>query len=119
MIINLFSIFDPASSPSLSINPSRITYIRNLFISYTFSEFKIYNFLINYSFSNIIIFTKFILFIFFNNFLLGSSRINIFNSTILLILISIQILLYILEISASIIQAYVFSILSTLYSRET
>ncbi|KAG5337945.1 ATP6 synthase, partial [Acromyrmex charruanus] len=50
---------------------------------------------------------------------LGSSRVNIFNTAILLILISTQILLYILEISVSIIQAYVFSILSTLYSKET
>ncbi|KAG5338019.1 ATP6 synthase, partial [Acromyrmex heyeri] len=41
--------------------------------------------------------------------LLGSSGINIFNPAILLILISTQILLYILEISVSIIQAYIFS----------
>ncbi|KAG5309762.1 COX1 oxidase, partial [Acromyrmex insinuator] len=52
------------------------------------------------------------------NLLLGSSRINILNSLILLILISTQILLYIFEIAVSLIQAYVFSILS-LYRRET
>jgi len=51
--------------------------------------------------------------------LLGSSGLNISNSLILFILIFTQILLYILEIAVSIIQAYVFSILSTLYSRET
>ncbi|KAG5336855.1 ATP6 synthase, partial [Acromyrmex heyeri] len=51
--------------------------------------------------------------------LLGSSRTNIFNPAILLILISIQILLYTLyfEIAVSLIQA-LFSILSTLYKRE-
>ncbi|KAG5331671.1 ATP6 synthase, partial [Acromyrmex heyeri] len=51
--------------------------------------------------------------------LLGSSGTNISNPAILLILISTQILLYSLEIAVPIIQAYVFSILSTLYSRET
>lgn len=49
--------------------------------------------------------------------LLGSSgqKINIF---LLTLIVSTQILLFILEISVSIIQAYVFSILSLLYSRE-
>lgn len=49
--------------------------------------------------------------------LLGSSgqKINIF---LLTLIISTQILLFILEISVSIIQAYVFSILSLLYRRE-
>lgn len=222
MIINLFSIFDPITSPSLSLNwirifiiffilpyqfwflPSRITFSWNLIINYIFNEFKI---LINYSFSNIIIFISLILFIFFNNFiglfpyiftasshirfclsmsltlwiriilyriinylnnllthltpsgtpfilipfiviiesisliirpftlsirltaniiaghllltLLGSTGLNISNSFILSILIFTQILLYTLEISVSIIQAYVFSILSTLYRSET
>jgi len=51
--------------------------------------------------------------------LLGSSGLNISNSLILSILIFTQVLLYILEISVSIIQAYVFSILSTVYRRET
>jgi len=50
---------------------------------------------------------------------LGSSGLNISNSLIFSILIFTQVLLYILEISVSIIQAYVFSILSTLYRRET
>jgi len=49
--------------------------------------------------------------------LLGSSGINLNSSTILILVIT-QILLYILEISVSIIQAYVFSILATLYRRE-
>jgi len=51
--------------------------------------------------------------------LLGSSGLNISNSLMLFLLIFTQILLYFLEIAVSIIQAYVFSILSTLYSRET
>ncbi|KAG5311524.1 SETMR methyltransferase, partial [Acromyrmex insinuator] len=50
--------------------------------------------------------------------LLGLSRINIFNLAILLLIFT-QILFYILEISVSIIQAYVLSILSTFYNRET
>nr|ATJ03025.1 ATP synthase F0 subunit 6 [Atta texana] len=83
-MMNLFSIFDPSTSSSLSLNwlsiliflfmlpyqfwflPSRITYLWNLIISYIFNEFKI---LISYSFSNIIIFTSLIMLIFFNNFL--------------------------------------------------
>ncbi|KYN20011.1 ATP synthase subunit a, partial [Trachymyrmex cornetzi] len=51
--------------------------------------------------------------------LLGSSGININNLSTLSILIFIQILLLTLEIAVSLIQAYVFSILSTLYRRET
>ncbi|KAG5344019.1 COX1 oxidase, partial [Acromyrmex heyeri] len=50
--------------------------------------------------------------------LLGSSGTNILNPAIFLILISTQILFYILEIAVSLIQAYVFSILCTLYRRE-
>src|SRR5436190_5490355 len=50
--------------------------------------------------------------------LLGSSGLNINNLLLLLIIIFSQLLLLILEISVSIIQAYVFSILSTLYRRE-
>nr|YP_010988071.1 ATP synthase F0 subunit 6 [Buniapone amblyops]WON66604.1 ATP synthase F0 subunit 6 [Buniapone amblyops] len=51
--------------------------------------------------------------------LLGSSGNNqSINLFILLLLIFTQILLYILEISVSFIQAYVFSILSLLYSSE-
>lgn len=49
--------------------------------------------------------------------LLGSSRIRLTSSSIFIIII-IQIILYILEISVSIIQAYVFSILTLLYRRE-
>nr|YP_010839092.1 ATP synthase F0 subunit 6 [Pachycondyla annamita]WGF22857.1 ATP synthase F0 subunit 6 [Pachycondyla annamita] len=50
--------------------------------------------------------------------LLGSSG-NLINSYyLMIIMMSIQILLYILEISVSLIQAYVFSILSLLYSSE-
>jgi len=50
--------------------------------------------------------------------LLGSSGQLINNLIILNIIIFSQILLFILEISVSVIQAYVFSILSTLYRRE-
>lgn len=50
--------------------------------------------------------------------LLGSSG-NSINNLFLLFLIISQILLLILEISVAAIQAYVFSILSTLYRRET
>lgn len=50
--------------------------------------------------------------------LLGSTG-NLINRPIIIILIiTTQLLLYILEISVSIIQAYVFSILTTLYRRE-
>ncbi|KYN33728.1 ATP synthase subunit a, partial [Trachymyrmex septentrionalis] len=45
--------------------------------------------------------------------LLRSSGIDIHTSSIIFILILTQILIYTLEISVSIIQAYVFSILST------
>jgi len=50
--------------------------------------------------------------------LLGSSGQLINNFLILIIILISQLLLLILELSVSIIQAYVFSILSTLYSRE-
>nr|YP_009905729.1 ATP synthase F0 subunit 6 [Nylanderia flavipes]QGW36358.1 ATP synthase F0 subunit 6 [Nylanderia flavipes] len=50
--------------------------------------------------------------------LLGSSGQLINNPFIFMLLILSQFLLYILEISVSMIQAYVFSILSTLYSSE-
>lgn len=49
--------------------------------------------------------------------LLGSSGQKI-NIILLTLIISTQLLLFILEISVSIIQAYVFSILSLLYRRE-
>nr|AGG40647.1 ATP synthase F0 subunit 6 [Atta laevigata] len=83
-MMNLFSIFDPSTSPSFTLNwlsifilffmlpyqfwllPSRITFLWILLTNYIFNEFKI---LISYSFSNIIIFTSLILFIFLNNFL--------------------------------------------------
>lgn len=50
--------------------------------------------------------------------LLGSTGNLINRSLIIIIIIFTQLLLYILEISVSIIQAYVFSILTTLYRRE-
>nr|QNV11838.1 ATP synthase F0 subunit 6 [Tetramorium caespitum]QNV12037.1 ATP synthase F0 subunit 6 [Leptothorax acervorum] len=50
--------------------------------------------------------------------LLGSSGETINNLIIMIVMIFSQILLFILEISVSLIQAYVFSILSTLYSSE-
>lgn len=50
--------------------------------------------------------------------LLGSSGETINNFIIILVILFSQILLFILEISVSLIQAYVFSILSTLYRRE-
>nr|YP_009521624.1 ATP synthase F0 subunit 6 [Anoplolepis gracilipes]AXP85345.1 ATP synthase F0 subunit 6 [Anoplolepis gracilipes] len=50
--------------------------------------------------------------------LLGSSGQIINNFFIFLIMIFSQLLLFILELSVSIIQAYVFTILSTLYSSE-
>lgn len=50
--------------------------------------------------------------------LLGSSGETINNLIIILLIIFSQILLFILEISVSLIQAYVFSILSTLYRNE-
>nr|YP_004021067.1 ATP synthase F0 subunit 6 [Solenopsis geminata]ADP01774.1 ATP synthase 6 [Solenopsis geminata] len=50
--------------------------------------------------------------------LLGSSGQSINNIIMLSIMIFSQILLYTLEIAVSMIQAYVFSILSTLYSSE-
>ncbi|KYN49988.1 ATP synthase subunit a, partial [Cyphomyrmex costatus] len=50
--------------------------------------------------------------------LLGSTG-NKITPTLLSFIIFTQILLFILEICVSIIQAYVFSVLSTLYLRET
>lgn len=50
--------------------------------------------------------------------LLGSSGQIINNFLIILLIILSQVLLFILELSVSLIQAYVFSILSTLYRRE-
>nr|AWN56223.1 ATP synthase F0 subunit 6 [Dorymyrmex brunneus] len=50
--------------------------------------------------------------------LLGSTGNSINSSLIMILMIITQLLLYILEISVSIIQAYVFSILTTLYSSE-
>lgn len=51
--------------------------------------------------------------------LLGSSGQSISRIFLLNIMLFSQILLFILEIAVSIIQAYVFAILSTLYSRDT
>lgn len=51
--------------------------------------------------------------------LLGSSGQIINNLIIFLIIIFSQLILFVLELSVSIIQAYVFSILSTLYRRES
>lgn len=50
--------------------------------------------------------------------LLGSTGNSINRSLIIILIITTQLLLYVLEISVSIIQAYVFSILTTLYRRE-
>lgn len=50
--------------------------------------------------------------------LLGSSGQSITLNLLIFIILRSQILLFILEISVSIIQAYVFSILTTLYRRE-
>lgn len=50
--------------------------------------------------------------------LLGSSGLLINNFLILNIILLLQVILFILEISVRFIQAYVFSILSVLYSRE-
>lgn len=50
--------------------------------------------------------------------LLGNSGISITINILLTIILFSQIFLFILEISVSLIQAYVFSILSTLYRRE-
>ncbi|KYN06112.1 ATP synthase subunit a, partial [Cyphomyrmex costatus] len=51
--------------------------------------------------------------------LLGSTGNKITPTLLLSFIIFTQILLFILEICVSIIQAYVFSVLSTLYLRET
>nr|BAL46359.1 ATP synthase F0 subunit 6 [Vollenhovia nipponica] len=84
MMFNLFSIFDPSTSPYLSLNwlsmllyifffpfqywliPSRMNMIWNLSLNYLHNEFKV---LINYSYSNLMIFISLLIFIFFNNFL--------------------------------------------------
>lgn len=221
MIINIFSIFDPSTNITLSLNwlriliillifpfqfwiiPSRFIISWNIILKFLFKEFKI---LINYSYSNLIIFLRLFIFIIINNFLglfpyiftasrhlrfclsisltiwisiilfrlinylnnffshltpqgtpvilipfiviiesisliirpftlairltanmiaghlllslLGSSGQLISNPLIFLIIILSQFILLILEISVSIIQAYVFSILSTLYRSE-
>lgn len=221
MIINIFSIFDPSTSQTLSLNwfriillfiflpyqfwliPSRYSYIYFKSINYLYREFKT---LISFSYSNLIIFISLLFTIFFNNFLglfpfiftasrhlrfsltlslsfwiriitfrtlnyindllahltpqgtplilipfiviiesisllirpftlairlsaniiaghlllslLGRSGQLINSIPIILIILSTQILLFILEISVAIIQSYVFTILSTLYRRE-
>lgn len=221
MIINLFNIFDPSTSPNFSLNwlritlilfifpfqywiiPSRYIIFWHLIINFIYNEFKI---LISYSYSNIIIFLSLFIIILINNFiglfpyiftasrhirfclslsltlwisiiiyriinyfndfiahltpqgtpfilmpfivliesirliirpltlsirltaniiaghlllcLLGSTGILINNPLIIILMIFTQLLLYALEISVSVIQAYVFSILSTLYRRE-
>lgn len=84
MIINLFSIFDPSSSISFSLNwirifliliiipynfwliPSRYNFIWIKIIYYLINEFKP---LLYHSYINLIIFIRLILFIFINNFL--------------------------------------------------
>lgn len=84
MIINIFSIFDPTTSITTSLNwirisiiflllprqfwiiPSRLTIFWTIIINYIFNEFKV---IISYSFSNLIIFIRLIFIIFFNNFL--------------------------------------------------
>lgn len=84
MITNLFSIFDPSTNISLSLNwlriliiflvfpyqfwiiPSRFFITWNILLNFLFKEFKI---LINYSFSNLIIFIRLFIFIIINNFL--------------------------------------------------
>nr|BAL46354.1 ATP synthase F0 subunit 6 [Vollenhovia nipponica] len=84
MMFNLFSIFDPSTSPYLSLNwlsmllyifffpfqywliPSRMNMIWNFSLNYLHNEFKV---LINYSYSNLMIFISLLIFIFFNNFL--------------------------------------------------
>lgn len=50
--------------------------------------------------------------------LLGSSGSSLTINIVLILLLASQVFLFILEISVSLIQAYVFSILSTLYRRE-
>nr|DAC76874.1 TPA_asm: ATP synthase F0 subunit 6 [Pseudomyrmex gracilis] len=84
MMMNLFSVFDPSTSNSLSLNwmsmmiftlmipmtfwliPSRNYMLINLITSFIFKEFKT---LLQYSFSNIILFYSMFLFILFNNFM--------------------------------------------------
>jgi len=83
-MINIFSIFDPSTRYSLSLNwlriliiffllpfqywlsPSRLIFFWLKSIKFIFSEFKV---LINYSYSNIIIFIRLMLIILLNNFL--------------------------------------------------
>lgn len=84
MIINIFYIFDPASSPHYSFNwlriflililipfqfwliPSQYNFIWIKIIQYLFNELKS---LISYSYINLIIFIRLLLFIFYCNFL--------------------------------------------------
>nr|QYF07850.1 ATP synthase F0 subunit 6 [Proceratium itoi] len=84
MMMNLFNIFDPASSHKLSLNwmsmfifiafvplqfwliPSRSLIMFSIINKYLFNEFKS---LINYSSSNIIIFSSLFIFITMNNFM--------------------------------------------------
>nr|YP_010872892.1 ATP synthase F0 subunit 6 [Pheidole megacephala]WGV34091.1 ATP synthase F0 subunit 6 [Pheidole megacephala] len=84
MMMNIFSIFDPTTSMTTSLNwismsiiflllpsqfwmiPSRLTIFWTMIINYIFNEFKV---IISYSFSNLIIFISLMFMIFFNNFL--------------------------------------------------
>nr|AWN56342.1 ATP synthase F0 subunit 6 [Pheidole obscurithorax] len=84
MMMNIFSIFDPSTSMTFSLNwlslfiiilifplqywliPSRLMISWMMIIKYIFNEFKI---LINYSFSNLIIFISLMIMIFTNNFI--------------------------------------------------
>nr|YP_010282321.1 ATP synthase F0 subunit 6 [Camponotus japonicus]UHM24984.1 ATP synthase F0 subunit 6 [Camponotus japonicus] len=221
MMMNLFSIFDPSTSMSLSLNwlsisliififpfqfwliPSRFIMLWNIIFKFLIKEFKI---ILKYSMMNLIIFISLFFFIFINNImglfpyiftasshlsfclslslsmwismmlfniyfffsdffshltpqgtppilmpfmvliesislvirpltlairltanmiaghllltLLGSSGLLINNLIIMIIMLLSQIMLFILEISVSLIQAYVFSILTTLYCSE-
>nr|YP_010461830.1 ATP synthase F0 subunit 6 [Tapinoma ibericum]UUF93596.1 ATP synthase F0 subunit 6 [Tapinoma ibericum] len=84
MMMNLFSIFDPSTSMSFSLNwlsmiiiffifpfqfwliPSRYIMMWNMIINFIYKEFKI---LISYSYSNIMIFMSLFMMILINNFM--------------------------------------------------
>uniref|UniRef100_UPI0030020C97 ATP synthase F0 subunit 6 n=1 Tax=Mycetophylax simplex TaxID=341688 RepID=UPI0030020C97 len=84
-MMNLFTLFDPSTSMTMSFNwlsmviflmllpyqfwliPSRSIFLWNLLINYMFNEFKMLT--SKYSYSNLIIMINLMLFIFFNNLL--------------------------------------------------
>nr|DAC76900.1 TPA_asm: ATP synthase F0 subunit 6 [Pseudomyrmex elongatus] len=84
MMMNLFSVFDPSTSYSISLNwlsmsifimllpmiywtiPSRFSMLFNMMLTFIFTEFKS---LIQYSFSNIILFYSIFMYILINNFM--------------------------------------------------